>query len=459
MMTVPKDKHLRELQAVMLNLDSSSMDTPSAQSLRKLALSDGLIDYSTLSFRKRIGEGAFALVDLYAVVGSEEHALPATNGGRSSNGSEPPLGAAIQRGRSTTEPSKGTPPLGADRFSVMRKRSTSESSSRGAYVALKHPRRYEVLELNSLTPGERQLVRIPDSEAINIYAEGVLLRQLQHPNIVQVKGFSTYIDPQSKEETFAIVQEFVPGGTLLTRITAGGYTSVSALTWLVDIARGLRHLHHELDVPVAHRDLKPENILITSDGHAKLADFGLFRFMMTAQMAADKIAEPTHLKGKKALRSAITTGRTGSQRYMAPENWRKDPYSNKVDVFSFAVLAWEVFASKRAYQPLFLTAEQIAQSVAVKGLRPKLPASWPAELKQLMTSMWADQPADRPDFIAITEQLEAMLNKLSDSPAIKDRRKSIVSAASTTVVSDQKAPTGLQAAFLKANVSACCVIS
>ncbi|KAG8467884.1 hypothetical protein KFE25_006936 [Diacronema lutheri] len=479
---VARHQRLRALQELLLRLDSSSIHSPSAQKLRLLALADGHIDYARLTFHRRIGEGAFALVDLYSMLdppGSSERSIatlsaePAADlaASRSADDAAGSPQQPAERSRASTEPLPSTsstraPRLGLPRIGIARRRSSARRSSTETaellttlnYMALKSARKYEVLELSDLAPGERHLVRLPDSEAINIYAEGVLLRQLAHENIVKVLGFTTFPDPKTGEDTFAIVQEFMRGGTLLGKITAGGYGTVTALTWLVDISRGLRYLHHELEIAIAHRDLKPENILITADNRAKIADFGLFRFMVSAQMRPETADQPAVLpNGLKPLRAAITTGRTGSERYMAPENWHRQAYSSKVDVFSFAVLAWEVFASKRAYQPLFLTAEQIAQGVATKGLRPTLPTGWPVALKELMGTMWSDNPADRPDFTRITQHLELMLEEQSVAPwQKKATRLSLVSAASSN---PPYASPGVAITVQRADPASCCVIS
>ena len=58
---------------------------------------------------------------------------------------------------------------------------------------------------------------------------------------------------------------------------------LTALHWLLDVARGMRYLHSANTGCIAHRDLKPENVLLSEayDGRmeAKVADFGLFRVL------------------------------------------------------------------------------------------------------------------------------------------------------------------------------------
>ncbi len=88
------------------------------------------------------------------------------------------------------------------------------------------------------------------------------------------------------------------------------------------IARGLEYLH--LRKPsVIHRDCKSSNILITSKGVAKITDFGLA-----------KVKEST----RSMVRSVV-----GTVNWQAPELWHPHPkYNHKVDVFSCAMVYWEV---------------------------------------------------------------------------------------------------------------------
>ena len=91
---------------------------------------------------------------------------------------------------------------------------------------------------------------------------------------------------------------------------------------LQQIATGMEYLH-ALQPPVLHRDLKSANVLIAEGGQRlAIADFGLARYQ----------ANP----GKKM------TAETGSYRWMAPEVIRHEEYDKRCDVYSFAILAWEM---------------------------------------------------------------------------------------------------------------------
>ena len=91
---------------------------------------------------------------------------------------------------------------------------------------------------------------------------------------------------------------------------------------MLDIARGLEYLHTRKP-SIIHRDCKSSNILITAKGTAKIADFGL-------------------AKVKQSTRSMVRS-LVGTVNWQAPELWHAHPkYNHKVDVFSCAMVFWEM---------------------------------------------------------------------------------------------------------------------
>ena len=115
---------------------------------------------------------------------------------------------------------------------------------------------------------------------------------------------------------------------------------------------------------------------------------------------------------------ADMTGQTGSCRYMAPEVWANSPgYTHKVDVFSFGILCFEMVAKKSAYAERYLTSEQIAKAVHdSERVRPNVPTHWPQAVVSLLGRCWAGEPDDRPEFEEVVMELEALVEQAQSTP-------------------------------------------
>jgi len=102
-------------------------------------------------------------------------------------------------------------------------------------------------------------------------------------------------------------------------------------------------------------DLKPDNVGFTADGCLKLFDFGLVTCVRSRQHAND---------------SYSMTGFTGSLRYMAPEVALQEPYTEKVDVYSFGIMLWQMTNDKVPFRGM--TKQDFMKNVVMGDLRPKL---------------------------------------------------------------------------------------
>src|SRR5262249_34785714 len=95
--------------------------------------------------------------------------------------------------------------------------------------------------------------------------EARLASTLRHPSLVEVYDVSV--------ERGFLVMEYLPGGSLAQRLTAGDrLTAVQARRMALDVIAGLEAAHHR---GVVHRDVKPANIFFDARGTAKLGDFGV----------------------------------------------------------------------------------------------------------------------------------------------------------------------------------------
>jgi len=186
---------------------------------------------------------------------------------------------------------------------------------------------------------------------------------------------------------------------------------VERLTVAYDIACALSYLH---GMNVIYRDLKPDNIGFDVRGDVKIFDFGLAKEIDPSQMLAD---------GTYKL-----TADTGSLRYMAPEVALGKNYNETCDTFSFAILAWQMFAMETPYEGFGVSMFQ--KSVIAGGARPKINPSWGAEIGNFLQKAFVDHPK-RPAMNDVCDLLREQINQLSDeeiADILDASRKSRLSA-------------------------------
>jgi eukaryotic-like serine/threonine-protein kinase len=95
--------------------------------------------------------------------------------------------------------------------------------------------------------------------------EALVLSRLSHP------GVATIFDFDAQDGYDFLVMEYVPGGTLASRLATGLLPLDSVLQLGTAIADALENAHRH---GVLHRDLKPGNVMLTADGHPKILDLG-----------------------------------------------------------------------------------------------------------------------------------------------------------------------------------------
>ena len=160
-------------------------------------------------------------------------------------------------------------------------------------------------------------VQLGDGNLAERFArESQLTAQLAHERIVTVHDYFEV------DGTPFIAMEYLPGGSLRPHVKR--LTHDQALALLDDILEGLRCAEAN---SVVHRDLKPENVLLTTDGHAKIADFGI----------AKAIGELTGATGLTATGLAL-----GTPTYMAPEQALGRPVTPATDRYALGVIAYEL---------------------------------------------------------------------------------------------------------------------
>ncbi|HEV2476832.1 MAG TPA: serine/threonine-protein kinase, partial [Candidatus Dormibacteraeota bacterium] len=156
----------------------------------------------------------------------------------------------------------------------------------------------------------------PDADNVARFRhEAQAIAKLRHPNIVDVYDFGEF------DGTPYMIVEYVPGGSLSSRMSHGPLDHATALKYLRGIASGLDYAHRH---GVVHRDVKPANVLLTDDDAPVLADFGLAKLLQGSSL------------------KSMTGVTTGTPAYMAPEQVTGSKVGPAADRYSLATIAYEM---------------------------------------------------------------------------------------------------------------------
>jgi eukaryotic-like serine/threonine-protein kinase len=189
---------------------------------------------------------------------------------------------------------------------------------------------------------------------------------LSHPNIGTVYDFG------EDEHTAYLVMELLEGRPLSAIIAERAPmdpAEVSAI--LGQAATALQAAH---DSGVVHRDVKPANIMVNDHGAAKLTDFGIARAMEGSTLTQ--------------------TGEVlGTPHYLSPEQAQGRPAGPTSDVYSLAVVGFEMLTGRRPFQGDSMVATALAH---VTQAAPGLPESVPNPLRTTVMSSLAKDPEMRP---------------------------------------------------------------
>jgi len=218
-----------------------------------------------------------------------------------------------------------------------------------------------------------------------------ILKKLRHPNICLLLGYSYTDDYQ------VMVSELMKC-SLLDVFKANAVHNIifsmkKQAGYAHQIAAGMNYLH-TCKPPIIHRDLKPANILLSYTGTCKITDFGL------AKIRADpKTDEKDQFK---------MTGETGTYRFMAPEVFRHEQYTEKVDIYSFGMILF-FMSSGHAPWPS-KNGVVAAADAAIEGKRPFIPRNWDSQWANLLQQCWDESPSLRPSFKVVLDMLEQYSN-------------------------------------------------
>ena len=209
--------------------------------------------------------------------------------------------------------------------------------------------------------------------------------EARHTALLNHPGIAGVFDYGEEQGSAYLVMELVPGPPLSTIIERERKLEVDrTLSLIAQTARALAAAHEH---GLVHRDVKPGNILVMPSGVVKITDFGIARL-------ADQVP-------------LTATGQVmGTAQYLAPEQATGQNATGSSDIYALGVIGYECLAGRRP----FTGESQIAIALAqVNDAPPALPDTIPAPVRQLIMSMLAKNPADRPkDATALAKAADAL---------------------------------------------------
>ncbi|CAJ1406070.1 unnamed protein product [Effrenium voratum] len=271
-------------------------------------------------------------------------------------------------------------------------------------------------ELMVPTKSEPEIVQACTEELLH---EIQLLSSLRHPDLVLFLGACLEPDLPAM-----FVTEYMPKGDLehyLFDMRRKKQTPHYApplwqtLEWSLAIARALAFLHN---FPVVHRDLKPLNLLLTKTLDVKVTDFGISKIM-----AFRPEEGPMNMKRANSSLSTMTLG-VGTYTYMAPEVVRTHNYTEKVDIYSFALIMFYLSSGKRPFYTFAHPSDILDRFVAGAEPRPDA-GECHKVLRPLIQECWHKKSEDRPsaeDILVTLQEMKATSSWCGLSKVFKSGR-------------------------------------
>ena len=245
--------------------------------------------------------------------------------------------------------------------------------------------------------------------------ETSIWKNLKHPNIV---GLYSAVDQPFPH----IVMEMMDGGSLESLIKRHELTVGEAVHIMLQVLEGLSYAHRMATI---HRDLKPENILFTSNGEAKITDWGIGKLLSSTEMTK-------------------TVGIKGTLNYCAPEQFDKKKYGKvdwQTDIFQIGIVFYKMLTGVNPF-----AGEGMAEVVGrVMAHEPEPPSSLnydvPPELDEIVMGALEKEKGDR----WRTDVMLHELNRLLKKELIRDHQKISLEFSTTTQSYESSQPISTKA--------------
>ncbi len=245
--------------------------------------------------------------------------------------------------------------------------------------------------------------------------EALSAARLVHPNIVQVFDFG--LDERQHQQF--IVMEHVPGQSCAELLRDHGHLDLDeAVEIIAQACRGLDYAHRH---GVVHRDVKPGNLLVSEADVVKLADFGIAR--ATDQSSITQVGSVL-----------------GTAAYLAPEQARGEEAGPRADIYSLAVVAYQLLSGRLPYEASSLSELALKQQREAPELLDEINPQVPRELARAIAIGLALEQENRfGDALSFGKALKAGMRGVDPLAGAVPPTPS--TAAATRVIPQQESPT------------------
>jgi hypothetical protein len=259
--------------------------------------------------------------------------------------------------------------------------------ARGAFGVVHRAVWNDIVVAVKMLARQAESVQVEETEEFD--REVRFMQAVRHSNIVLFFGAGV-----TDNGLPFLVTEFMERGSLnVVLANSPDIAWAQKLQFAHDTALGMRHLH---SLGSIHRDLKSGNLLVTKSFRIKVADFGTARLAGMTNAAHSAPLQADHTA------SPLMTGMVGTPLWMAPEIVFKQPYTQKADVYSYAIVLFEILTQTTPWNELpddFISL-QILDALK-RGRRPRV-TGYSEDLytpfRGLMERCWAEKADDRPTF-------------------------------------------------------------
>ena len=190
---------------------------------------------------------------------------------------------------------------------------------------------------------------------------------LNHPNICTIH------EVDEADDLVFLAMEHIEGESLRDRIARGPMKIADVIAAALEVGQGLAAAHAR---GIVHRDIKPGNVMLTSDGRAKVLDFGL-------ALAPER------------TRLTMEGRTTGTVSYMSPEQSRGEDVDHRTDIWSLGVMLYEMLTGVRPFagehEQAVLHSIMNDEPEPPTGLRTGVPLA----LERIVTKAMAKYPEER----------------------------------------------------------------